>query len=200
MASSRANIRRCENVYAEADFDTPPMRACAVMLVGGVLNPRCLREINVFVARLVLIVVGVTTRIFFAAIWANSRRCVSIWRGRAPRGNGWRMSEACSGDVLLGPGVDPRNGEPPAVYQARAGGGLFGVWPSALDQHRWTRQHHTRCTGRGFGVWSASRYLHRAGCGFMQSACSIIGGVVDLAGSLVDLAGSRQLLPVERST
>ena len=152
------------------------MRACAVMLVGGVLNPRCLREINVFVARLVLIVVGVTTRIFFAAIWANSRRCVSIWRGRAPRGNGWRMSEACSGDVLLGPGVDPRNGEPPAVYQARAGGGLFGVWPSALDQHRWTRQHHTRCTGRGFGVWSASRYLHRAGCGFMQSACSIIGG------------------------
>ena len=157
------------------------MRACAVMLVGGVLNPRCLREINVFVARLVLIVVGVTTRIFFAAIWANSRRCVSIWRGRAPRGNGWRMSEACSGDVLLGPGVDPRNGEPPAVYQARAGGGLFGVWPSALDQHRWTRQHHTRCTGRGFGVWSASRYLHRAGCGFMQSACSIIGGVVDHA-------------------
>ena len=109
------------------------------------------------------------------------------------------MSEACSGDVLLGPGVDPRNGEPPAVYQARAGGGLFGVGPSALDQHRWTRQHHTRCTGRGFGVWSASRYLHRAGCGFMQSACSIIGGVVDLAGSLVDLAGSRQLL-VERST
>ena len=157
------------------------MRACAAMLVGGVLNPRCLREINVFIARLVLIVVGVTTRIFFAAIWANSRRCVSIWRGRGPRGNGWRMSEACSGDVLLGPGVDPRNGEPPAVYQARAGGGLFGVWPSALDQHRWTRQHHTRCTGRGFGVWSASRYLHRAGCGFMQSACCIIGGVVDHA-------------------
>ena len=55
-------------MYAEADFDTPPMRACAAMLVGGVLNPRCLREINVFVARLVLIVVGVTTRIFFAAI------------------------------------------------------------------------------------------------------------------------------------
>ena len=95
---------------------------------------------------------GLLREFFLPRFRANSRRCVSIWRGRAPRGNGWRMSEACSGDVLLGPGVDPRNGEPPAVYQARAGGGLFGVWPSALQ----SAPLDTPAT--------------RAVCGFMHSA------------------------------
>ena len=62
------------------------------MLVGGVLNPRCLREINVFIARLVLIVVGVTTRIFlprFGRIRAaasrsggDERRAVCLGCGR----------------------------------------------------------------------------------------------------------------------
>ena len=65
------------------------------------------------------------------------------------------MSEACSGDVLLGPGVDPRNGEPPAVYQARAGGGLFGVgavgiWISTAGHASITRD--ALAGGSGCGV------------------------------------------------
>ena len=117
--------------------------------------------------------VGVPTRNFFASI---SRRCVSIWRGRAPRGNGWRLSEACSGDVLLGPGVDPRNGEPPAVYQARAGGGLFGVGPSALDQYREERQQCERSAVGGSGGGQSA--IHAASSPRLHAVCgqSTAGG------------------------
>ena len=162
-----------------------------------------------FCRALVLIVVGLTTRIFFAAIWANSRRCVSIWRGRAPRGNGWRMSEACSGDVLLGPGVDPRNGEPPAVYQARAGAVCLGCgrrhWISTAGHASITRD--ALAGGSGCGVLRATSTA-RAAASCSPPAASSGGWSIRLSltvrhggksGALPGLSSGRRSQPDPRT-